>query len=617
MQQVDFTTIAAVCSELLPDWIPARLEQVYQRDRFTIALGLRTLKHRGWLTLCWHPQAARMCLGDPPPRTPDTFTFSQQLKHQLGSLALVSIDAIAPWERVLDLQFAQRPQEPAKWHLYVEIMGKYSNVILTDADNLIVTAAHQVSSQQSRVRPIQTGQPYELPPSLTEPIPSRSESLERWQERVSLIPGKLVNRLLKSYRGLGSVLAASMVRAADLDPDRSTDSLEASDWHRLFLRWQEWLEVLGEGGQGERESRGSRGSRGAGAAGEQGQHFQLNTPHSTLHTPHSKLLTFSPGFTAEGYTVMGWGVVEPVGTVQELLNRYYTEKLEKQEFAQLHHQLSQKANNLLLKLRQKATSFEERLQQSDGADLYKQQADLLMAHLHEWQPGMKSIVLSDFETEKAIAIPLEPEKNAIQNAQALYRRHQKLKRARSAVEPLLAEVKTELQYLEQVEESLVELDTYQAPEDLLTLLEIRDELIAQGYLDPGEQRRRSDATDSQPYSYRTPSGFELLIGRNNRQNDRLTFRVASDYDLWFHTQEIAGSHVLLRLPPGSVPDETDLQFAADLAAYYSRGRQSDRVAVVYTAPKHVYKPKGAKPGMALYQHERILWGCPQQGEGVR
>jgi predicted ribosome quality control (RQC) complex YloA/Tae2 family protein len=594
MQQVDFTTMAAVCSELRPHWIPARLEQVYQRDRYTIVLGLRTIERRGWLAICWHPQSARIGLSGPPPRTPDTFTFSQQLKHQLSGLALVSLQAIAPWERVLDWQFAQRPQEPPKWHLYVEIMGKYSNVILTDADNVIVTAAHQVSSQQSRVRPIQTGQPYERPPSLTEPIPNLQESLERWQERVSLIPGKLVNRLLKSYRGLGSALATSMLRAANLDPNQSTETLEASDWHRLFLRWQEWLEVLGEG-EREREGRGE--TRGHGDMGKPSR---------------STLFLFRPGFTAEGYTVMGWGIVEPVETVQELLNRYYTEKLEQQEFAQLRHQLSQKISYLLLKSRQKATSFEERLQQSDEADLYKQQADLLMAHLQAWQPGMKSIVLSDFETSEAIAIPLEPEKNAIQNAQALYRRHQKLKRARSAVEPLLAEVKGEVEYLEQVEDSLVRLETYQAPEDLQALLEIKDELIGQGYLETGEQRRRSDTDDSQPYSYQTPSGFELLVGRNNRQNDRLTFRIASDYDLWFHTQEIAGSHVLLRLTPGSVPDETDLQFAADLAAYYSRGRQSDLVPVVYTAPKHVYKPKGAKPGMAIYQQERILWGCPQR-----
>ncbi|HEY9875729.1 MAG TPA: NFACT family protein, partial [Candidatus Obscuribacterales bacterium] len=274
---------------------------------------------------------------------------------------------------------------------------------------------------------------------------------------------------------------------------------------------------------------------------------------------------------------------------------------------------TQKLGSILEKLRQKGSTFETRLQQSDRADEYRQQADLLMAHLQDWQPGMKAIALPDFETNKPVTIPLEPEKNAIQNAQALYKRHQKLKRARNAVEPLLAEVQAEIQYLEQVEVSLTSLDTYKISEDLQTLEEIRQELIEQGYLDAPAQRSPTESDTSTPYRYRTPSGFELLIGRNNRQNDQLTFRVAGDYDLWFHTQEIAGSHVLMRLEPGSVADEADLQFAADLAAYYSRGNRSDQVPVVYTEPKHVYKPKGAKPGMAIYKQERIIWGNPQRG----
>lgn len=577
MQQVDFTTLTAACTELRAKWIPARTEQVYQRDRYTIAIGFRTLKQRGWLTVSWHPQAARICIGNPPPRIPDTFTFSQQLRHQLGGLALVAIEAIAPWERVLDLQFARRPGDPALWHLYIEIMGKYSNVILTDANNLIVTVAHQVSDRQSSVRPVQTGQPYEFPPSLTDPTPSLDEPQKRWEERVSLIPGRLVTRLLKSYRGLSSALVNSMVQSANLDPDRSTDTLEVSEWNRLFSQWEEWLQAI-ETAWGTEESQNP----------------------------------FKPGWTAEGYSVLGWGIKKPVSSVQELINRYYSDRLNQQEFAQLRHQLSQKVNNLLGKLRQKANTFEERLQQSDGAERYKQQADLLMAHLHEWQPGMQKITLSDFETDKAVIIPLEPEKNAIQNAQALYRRHQKLKRARGAVEPLLAEVKGEIEYLEQVEASLTQLEVYRASEDLQTLEEIREELIQQKYLDAPEQRSRIETDTFTPYRYQSPSGFELLIGRNNQQNDRLTFRMAGDYDLWFHTQEIAGSHVLLRLQPGAVPDEADLQVAADLASYYSRSRQSDLVPVVYTEPKHVYKPKGAKPGMAIYKHERILWGSPQR-----
>jgi predicted ribosome quality control (RQC) complex YloA/Tae2 family protein len=469
-------------------------------------------------------------------------------------------------------------------------MGKYSNVILAGADNVMITAAHQVSSQQSSVRPIQTGQPYEKPPALMGTAPSLSESLERWQERVSLVPGALQRQLLKSYRGLSPALVRSMAQAAGLDSDQSTESLSASDWQRLFQCWQQWLQTLGIQNW------------------EQG----FKSEPSTVECSNLPL-RFQPGWTEQGYTVMGWGAVQSAKNVQTLLNDYYTAELNQQDFSQLHHQLSQKLGNVLGKLRQKASTFQERLQQSDQADQYRQQADLLMAHLQDWQPGMKSIALLDFDTDQPVTIPLNPEKNAVQNAQLLYKRHQKLKRARHAVEPLLQEVQGEVQYLEQVEASLTQLDAYKSSEDLQTLQEIREELIQQKYLDSPDQRNREVTDVSVPYRYRTPSGFELLIGRNNRQNDQLTFRTAGDYDLWFHTQEIAGSHVLLRLEPGTVPDEADLQFAADLAAHYSRGRQSDQVPVVYTKPKHVYKPKGAKPGMTVYKHERVLWGHPQQG----
>ena len=602
MQPVDFTTLTAACSELRAQWLPARLEQVYQRDRFTVSLALRTMKGRGWIDLSWHPVAARICVGDPPPRIPDTFTFSEQLRHQLSGLALVSIAPVASWERVIDLQFAKRPGEPALWHLWAEIMGKYSNVILTAQDNLVVTCAHQVSAKQSTVRPIQTGQPYEMPPSLTDAVPSLSESQNRWQSRISLVPGQLHRNLLKNYRGLSKALIFSMIRSASLDPEQSTDSLNPDEWQQLFQRWLYWLQCL----------------------------------------ENSK---FHPSFTPEGYTVIDWPAPDrtteaqpqdllgnesdsssssPVFTlseaekpssfssVQEILNSYYTAQINQEVFAQLRHQLTQKLNNVLAKLRLKANTFKERLQQSADADTHKSQADLLMANLQHWEPGMKSISLPDFETEKPVIISLNPEKNAVQNAQAIYKKHQKLKRARIAVEPLLAAVQEEIDYLEQVEVALSVLETYRNTQDLQTLAEIREELIQQKYLDVPDYRSTDKNAAIEFHRYQTPSGFELLIGRNNRQNDQLTFRTANDYDLWFHTLEIPGSHALLRLKPGTVAEETDLQFAADMTAYYSRARHSEQVPVVYTEPKYVYKPKGAKPGMVVYKQERIVWGRPQQ-----
>jgi predicted ribosome quality control (RQC) complex YloA/Tae2 family protein len=575
VQTFDFTTLTAVCSDIRANWLPSRLEQVYQRDRYTISIALRTLKGRGWLEISWHPQAARLHIGDPPPRIPDTFTFSQQLIHQLNGLALVTVEAIAPWERAIDLQFARRPGENALYHLYVEIMGKYSNVILTDASNTIITPARQVNQQKSSVRPILTGQPYETPPSLTGAIPSLSESQQRWQERVSLIPGTIKRQLLKNYRGVSPALVESMLLVADIDPETTTDALKPDDWQRLFARWQEWLQAL------------------------------VNEK-------------FQPAWTSFGYTVLGWDVIEPATDIQELLNRYYTDWLNQQTFSQLRHQLSQRLSNVLEKLRLKAQTFEQRLQESDRADEYRTKADLLMAHLQDWQVGMKEISLPDFETGKSVKIALEPDKNAVQNAQNLYKQHQKLKRARLAVEPLLKEVNAEIEYLEQVEAAIAQIENYQTTEDLQTLEEIREELIQQRYLEDPEYRSRNGSeTSNNFYRYRTPGGFEVLIGRNNRQNDQLTFRVAGDYDLWFHAQEIPGSHVLLRLQPGAVPEEIDLQFTANLAAYYSRARQSDQVPIIYTQPKHVYKPKGAKPGIAIYKQERILWGQPQLVKGAR
>lgn len=602
MQPVDFTTLAAVRTDLQSNWLPARCEQVYQRDPYTLFIALRTLASRGWLSVSWHPQAARLHIAPPPPKQPDTFTFSQQLKHQLGGLALIKIEMLAPWERALDLQFARRPDEDALWHLYVEIMGKYSNVILATADNQIVTAAHQVSEQQSSVRPIQTGKPYFPPPAIRGKLPVLTDALEDWRDRVALIPGPLKKMLVKSHSGVSSAVASQLIAAAMLPADAATTDLDDTSWQRLFDCWQGWLK--------------------------------------TLETD-----SFVPAWIEDrfsGYSVLAkpldgessdWLTdTLPVDSVQTLLDDYYCHQFNKEEFRRLYNRISQRLKTLLAKLRQKAGTFSKRLKQSEESERYRQKADLLMANLHQWTVGMRQITLTDFESGEPVVLALNPEKNAVQNAQVLYKQHQKLKRARLAVVPLLAEVQAELDYLEQVEDSLRQVPTYTEEADLRSLEETRSELIAQGYLRDatgyqagaasskrsGAQSGRSSKKErSEQIGYRkydTPQGFTLLVGRNNRQNEQLTFKQSSDYDLWFHAQEIPGSHVLLRLNAGDAPSDETLQIAANIAAYYSRARQADQVPVVYTQPQHVYKPKGALPGMVLYKKEKVVWAQPADVE---
>ncbi|MEB3160476.1 MAG: NFACT family protein, partial [Synechocystis sp.] len=315
MQPVDYTTLLALCHELRRDWLPARIEQVYQRDRHTLSLALRTLQDRGWLTLSWHPQAARLCLDSPPPRDPDTFTLSDQLRHQLKGLALIALDPIQPWERVIDLAIAKRPGDPPLYHLFLEVMGKYSNLVLTDDQQQIITVAHQVNINQSRVRTVQTGQPYQLPPPILADQPCLTENLSDWQEQVSLIPGSIGKQLLKSYRGVSPMVVKHLLSQADLDPDIDNQTLTSEQWQRLFQDWQTWLTRL------EREQ-------------------------------------FQGKLTASGFTVLGNGQAGGC-PINELIRDYYAQQLGQEQFQQLRHQLQQKLNTVITKLQQKAQTFQQ------------------------------------------------------------------------------------------------------------------------------------------------------------------------------------------------------------------------------------------------------------------
>ena len=584
MQPADLTTLVALTHELDQACVPARLEQVHQSDRHTLHLQLRTLEKKQWLLLSWHPQAARLHSCPPPPKQPDTFTFSQQILHQVAGYALVAVKLTSPWERVIDLQFAKRPDDEVQWHLYLEVMGKYSNAILVNANGEIVTAAHQVSSKQSRVRPIQTGDRYELPPALLEAIPNLSESFDSWRDRLILIPKEIKRNLLSNYRGVSSSLVRSLLAIADLDGDKNVADLTLLEWERLHCAWQIWLTCIDK------------------------QEFY---PHL-----EGKGYSLQPSLSeGEGLGAM----------VNDFCDRYYSQQTGQIAFQQLHQQISQAIHNQLAKLTIKENEFLDRLKLSAQADQFKNKADLLMAHLHLWKIGMKAIALTDFHSGESISIPLDPTLNAQQNAQSFYKKHQKQKRAALAIAPLLESVQQELAYLEQVSTAVSLLEQ----SELSDLQEIRAELTQQGYLKVTAEyvprtknisksanksnSKNKNKQDEIPNCHRftTPNGFEIWVGRNNYQNDLISFRVAGEYDLWLHAQEISGSHVLLRLPAGAIAEDQDLQIAANYAAYYSRARQSDQVPVVCTIPKYVFKPKGAKPGMVVYTHEKIIWGQPK------
>lgn len=573
MQPVDLTTLRAVQASLNADWLPARIETLQQIDLWTLCFCLRTFTGRTWVLLSWHPQSARCHICSAPPKKSDPFQFSQALQRQLKGLALNTVTLIDPWERVLDWQFTQRPGDPIRWHLYLEVMGRHSNIVMVDAEGIIFACGHGVSERQSSVRPVQPGLIYQPPPALLDPCPTLTETQIHWQEQISLIPGSIKQRLMKSYRGLSTILVESLLQKAEIQPETSTQDLEISQWQNLFQYWQKWLEILETG-------------------------------------------SFQPGWTAKGYTVLGWQIQTSATSIHELLETYYSFYEYQDTFYRERQKLQQKLKTLLQKLYQRREHFQKMLQQSEHADEIKNHADLLMANLHIWQPGLLKVTLPSFLNGDPVTIPLDPEKNAISNAQTLYKKHRKQKRVRERVLPLWETTQQEILYLEHIDLSLEHLESYKALEDLEILQEIESEFVQQGYLSNPNSRslKQKETNETKFRRYSSPSGGDIWVGRSNQQNDLLTLRFAQDSDWWFHAQEIPGSHVLLRLPPGEVPDDLDLQTAANLAAHFSRARLSEQVPVVYTRPKYIYKPKGSLPGMVIYKHEKVIWAQPNSKE---
>ncbi|XP_024364702.1 uncharacterized protein [Physcomitrium patens] len=590
---MDYTVLKAVCSELSTTWTPAKMEKIVQPDRFTLLIAIRTLEESGWLRLCWNPACAHVSVGDPPggaPSIAEAFSFGEQLRHLLKGLAIIEVRIPQELERVIELRLGARPSDPPSKHLFVEIMGRYSNVFLTNADMGVLACAYQVGSKMTSVRMVQVGGTYRMPPAAQGSFPSISMGMAEWKLITRATQeDKLQNSLIQAFRGVGPGLAVELISRSGLSPSMDPAAMTEDEWFSLHVVWLDWLRVLEES-------------------------------------------TFKPGLVRStgSYSVLGGDGPYILSTDQDsedaatgilaMLDDYYTRVYETEKFQQLRQQLVAKVSAATKKAQSKVNLFEDQIKASMEYSKISKMADLLMANLHVCEPGALSITLPDFETEEPTTIALDPRQTALVTAQKLYKRSQKLKKSEKAVAPLLAEARDELTYLSQVEVSLQQLDRYTRSTDLRSLEEVRDELVEGAYLKPiiagtpppsSKRKKKSSPLDNFAANMRrftSPSGYEVLVGRNNRQNDVLANRVATEYDLWFHARNIPGSHTVLRVPPGQTATDEDLQFSADLAAYFSKARGSGKVPVSYTSPKYLQKLKGGKPGMVKVEKETVLLG---------
>ena len=559
LQALDATALRAVLAELRPALLPSRFEKAQQSDPHTVQLGLRSLQGHPWLELSWRAEAPRLLAIPPPPRQGEGSTLARQLQHGLRGLTLVGL-VQQGWERVVELLFAPRPGEPPRRTLVLELMGRHSNLFLLDEDRRVIALAHQVRESQSRLRPIGTGDAYSPPPPLRGDQPSRQEPQESWQRRLSLQPLSLAKALPAAYQGVGPALARQLCEGlAPADPadlaeggawsKRPVQELGEAQWQALHQRWLHWLEAV------------------------ETERFVLRWG------PDGSWRCWDPGDTpasaaAGSADSDGRGaVVLPINTA---LASYYAHHLGERQRRQRHDTLARRLQQALERERQEEKKQQTLLEAVPGGEGLRQQADALLCLA-------------------------SPSRAQIDEAQKLYRRARKLRRS---AEQIIPRLEGHRQRIESLEASL-------------TFLEQADDDIALGALEeecapPQDQPRRGRRPEApQPLELCTAAGVRLQVGRNHRQNEWISLRQARRGDLWFHAQELPGSHVVLK---GSETPaaEADWQAAADLAAHFSRGRGNRRVPVVMVAAEELQRIPGAGPGTVRHRGGTVLWAEPER-----
>ena len=559
---MDVTTLLAVVNDLRGRVLPSRFEKAQQPDSQTLQLGFRTLQGMVWLELSWRADCPRLVQIPPPPRNGSGSTLAQQSQHSLRQLALVEMEQEG-FERVVRFGFASRPGNPVQRHLVLELMGRHSNLLLLDERNRVIALGRQVRGHQSRVRPIGTGDDYVPPPPLQSSPPQKDEDFARWRKRLTLLPVPLAKALPQAYQGISPALARQL--AAD-DPTAThsllntpVQEIDQRQWEQLHERWQQWLHCLDEAS------------------------FSLHISTAT-----------------NSYRVWGATAVPLAASTQKepplslTLGCYYSDQLQARELERQSEELRQQL--LQARRREEELLLDQitKMQATDSAAELQQQADGLLC------------------------LPA-PSRDQIDQAQKLYRRARKLRRAVPQLEERQRHHRQRLALIDGSEAFLEEVLSagWDCPRQRLERLnELR--LEAQELLTSQRRRGRRQgaprpALQPQPLELCSPAGLTIQVGRNHRQNDWISLRHAKPGDLWFHAQECPGSHVVLKASTG-LADEADLTLAADLAALFSRARGNRRVAVVMVPVEQLQRIVGAGPGTVRHRGGAVRWAEPERAE---
>ena len=449
-----------------------------------------------------------------------------------------------------------------KKRLIVELMGKHSNIIFCDESGRIIDSIKHIPASVSSVREVLPGRDYFIPNTQEkcDPLTATPQTILADACSRSL---PLSKALYLTYTGISPTVANEVCHRAGLDADAHMDSL-SEDEKLHFANEFYWL-----------------------ICDIKEQKF---TP--CMIKKGAEPIEFSAVALRE-YSDFSDYTVENYDSISTVLERYYADKDLYTRIRQKSVDLRRIVNTALERDVKKLSLQQKQLKDTEKRDKYKVYGELLQAYGYGVEEGATKLEALNYYTNEMISIPLDPQLGAQENAQKYFAKYGKLKRTCEALQQLTVEVQDEITYLESVANSL---DIAVTDEDLSA---IKAELVESGFIKKHASKKGAKAAKSKPFHYRSNDGFDIFIGKNNLQNEELTFKVANGGDWWFHAKGMPGSHVIVKTEGKELPDRT-FEEAAKLAGYYSKGRGVEKIEIDYLQRKNVKKPNGSAPGFVVY-----------------
>ncbi|MDE7425591.1 MAG: NFACT family protein [Lachnospiraceae bacterium] len=499
--------------------------------------------------------------------------FCMLLRKHLNSARILSISQPS-LERIIQIEIEHLNElgDICTKYLMIEIMGKHSNIIFCDQDYKIIDSIKHISGLVSSVREVLPGRDYFIPQTQNKFNPLTITKEEFFQE-VLTRPLPLNKAIYMTLTGFSPLMANELCVRASLDGGMPTESLSEIEQLHLYQNFIRFMEDI------------------------ENANFHPNIVYKN-HEP----LEFS-AFPLTCYENMETRTYD---SISEVLENYYAMKDKITRIHQKSSDLRRVVSNALDRSRKKYDLQMKQLKDTKKREKYKIYGELLQTYGYEAKEGDKSLTCINYYTNEEITIPLDETLSPLENSKKYFDRYGKLKRTFEALTTQTKDTEEEIAHLESISSSL---DIALEEEDLVQL---KEELIEYGYIRRkgiANKKNKKQKITSKPFHYISSDGYHMYVGKNNFQNDELTFKFANGGDWWFHAKGIAGSHVVVKTNGDTLPDRT-FEEAGRLAGFYSKGNNQDKVEIDYTEKKNVKKPGGAKPGFVVYYTNYSLMIAP-------